>query len=260
VAGAFFALGAWAAETNGLTWFTDLPKAEAQAKAEGKFVLLFFHGSDWCPPCVEMQRQVIDSSAFASYARQAVVLVDVDFPEKHPTDDAQRRNNLALKARFNLSPEPGEGFPTLVLLNEAGETVYQETGYGGGGVAEVLPKLQAHAGSKASSAAGAGFKNLTVAEFAQLAGDKQNVILDVRTEKEFAAGHLQGAVNLDINAPDFEAKTAALDKGKVYLVHCASGVRSARACEKLVRLDFHALYNLPGGYNAWVKAGLPTEP
>ena len=41
-------------------WFTDFPKAQARAKAEGKHVLLFFHGSGWCPACVEMQRQVFD--------------------------------------------------------------------------------------------------------------------------------------------------------------------------------------------------------
>ena len=46
---------------------------------------------------------------------------------------------------------------------------------------------------------------------------------------------------------------------KTYLVHCASGGRSVRACEKLSRLDFPKLYNLPGGFKAWVKAGQPVE-
>jgi phage shock protein E len=61
-------------------------------------------------------------------------------------------------------------------------------------------------------------------------------------------------MNLDVNAPDFEAKAASLDKSKTYLVHCASGVRSVMACEKLGRLDFPKLYNLSGGFKAWVKA------
>jgi rhodanese-related sulfurtransferase len=43
------------------------------------------------------------------------------------------------------------------------------------------------------------------------------------------------------------------------LVHCASGVRSARACDKLNHLDFPNLYNLPGGFRAWAKAGKPVE-
>src|ERR1017187_5291593 len=234
-----------------LTWLTDLPKAQTQAKAEGKSVLLFFHGSDWCPPCVEMQRQVFASPEFVQYARHALVLVDVDFPQKSTQSEELKRANLALKARFNLSPESGEGFPTIVLLNDAGETVFQETGYASGGAAEVLPRLQRHAGTGVTPAATTAFKNLSVEEFARMADDKRNVILDVRTAKEFEAGHLPGAMNLDVNAPDFQEKAASLDKRKTYLVHCATGVRSAKACEKLGGLDFPRLYNLPGGFKAW---------
>jgi rhodanese-related sulfurtransferase/thioredoxin-related protein len=241
---------------TGLTWLTDLPSAQVRAKAEKKSVLLFFHGSDWCPACVEMQRQVFDSPAFAQYAHQALVLVDVDFPDKHKQDEELRRANVALKARFNLSPVADEGFPTIVLLNDAGETVFQETGYAGGGPAEVLPKLQRHTETGAPTAA---YKNLSVDEFARMAADKQNVILDVRTPGEFSASHIPGAVNLDYNAPDFQAKAAALDKSKTYLVHCAVGGRSVRACEKLNHLDFPNLYNLPGGFKAWAKAGKPVE-
>src|SRR5665213_97008 len=208
LAHSFLALRVQAGETNTLpmdgqpdsvrlAWFTDLPMAQARAKMEGKSVLLFFHGSDWCPPCVEMQRQVFASPDFVAYARQALVLVDVDFPEKQPQDQDLRRSNLALKARFNLSRESGEGFPTIVLLNEAGETVFQETGYSGGGAAEVLPKLQRHAGIESATANSTGFKNLTIDEFAKMAIDRQNVILDVRTAKEFEAGRLAGAVNLN---------------------------------------------------------------
>jgi rhodanese-related sulfurtransferase/thioredoxin-related protein len=252
-------LTALQSHTTELVWVTDLQKAQARAKAEGKSVLLFFHGSDWCPTCAEMQRQVFDSPAFAQYARQALVLVDVDFPEKLKQDEGLRRANVALKTRFNLSPEPGESFPTIVLLNDTGETVFQETGYAGGGPAEVLPKLQRHAGAGASTAGSAAFKNLSVDEFARMAADKRNVILDVRTAKEFEAGHLPGAMNLDVNAPDFQEKAVSLDKSKTYLVHCATGVRSAKACEKLGGLDFPRLYNLPGGFKAWAKAGKPIE-
>jgi protein disulfide-isomerase len=252
-------LAARPAQTAKLTWLSDLPQAQARAKAERKFVLLFFHGSDWCPTCVEMQRQVFDTPAFAEYARQRLVLVDVDFPEKQKQNEDLRRANLALKAKFNLSPEAGVGFPTLVLLADSGETVFQETGYAGGGPSEILPKLQRHAGAVGSPGGQPGAKDLSVEEFARMAADKQNVILDVRTAGEFAAGHLPGAINLDVTAADFAARAAALDKNKVYLVHCAAGVRSARACTKLVSLGFPNLYNLPGGFRAWVKAGQPVE-
>ena len=102
-------------------------------------------------------------------------------------------------------------------------------------------------------------KNVGVEEFAAKAADKKNVILDVRTPKEFAAGHLPGAVNVDFNAPDFDAKMAKLDTNKTYLVHCAGGVRSSKACTKMSALPFKELYNLEGGMKAWEKAGKPVE-
>jgi rhodanese-related sulfurtransferase len=235
-----------------LTWYTDLSQAETLARKEKKSVLLFFHGSDWCPPCVEMQHQVIDSPEFIAYARQALVLVDVDFPEKGKQDEALKRANRALKAKFNV----GEAYPTLVLLDSTGETVYQEAGYGGDGPEEVLPKLERHT-TPPRSIAQSGYKDLNVAEFAKMAANKQNVILDVRTAGEFERGHIAGAVNLDYLSPYFAQKARALDKSKTYLVHCATGVRSARACAKLSQLDFPKLYNLTGGFKAWVKAGEP---
>jgi phage shock protein E len=120
-------------------------------------------------------------------------------------------------------------------------------------------KEERHAGTNASPSINIAFQNLSVEEFAKMAEDKRNVILDVRTPEEFQAGHLPGAVNLDVKAPDFREKAAALDKSKAYLVHCASGARSVRACEALSHLDFPKLYNLPGGFKAWVKAGKPVE-
>ncbi len=57
----------------------------------------------------------------------------------------------ALKAKFNLSMESSEGFPTIVLLNQNGETVFEETGYDGGGTAEILAELQRHTDPPAAS-------------------------------------------------------------------------------------------------------------
>jgi len=104
-----------------------------------------------------------------------------------------------------------------------------------------------------------GFKNIDVAEFEKLRADKKNVVLDVRTQKEFEAGHIPGAVNIDVNAPDFPEKVAKLEKSKTYLVHCGAGVRSAKACDKMSHLAFPKLYNLEGGFKAWETAGNKPE-
>ncbi|WP_061961636.1 rhodanese-like domain-containing protein [Demequina flava] len=58
---------------------------------------------------------------------------------------------------------------------------------------------------------------------------KDAVIVDVRTPAEFAAGHLEGAVNLNLESPDFEHQVAALDGTEEYIVYCQSGNRSSQA-------------------------------
>jgi len=103
------------------------------------------------------------------------------------------------------------------------------------------------------------FKNVGVDQFDKLRQQTNTVVLDVRTPKEFAAGHLPGAVNIDWNADDFGKKVAALDKSKTYLVHCALGGRSAKASDKMTTLQFTDVYNLEGGIKAWEKAGKPVE-
>ena len=99
------------------------------------------------------------------------------------------------------------------------------------------------------------FKNVGVAEFENLRKNTNNVVLDVRSKKEFDAGHIPGAKNIDANAPDFEQRVAKLDRGRKYLIHCASGRRSVKAANKLAELKFKDLVNFEGGYNAWQKAG-----
>src|SRR5437899_6117949 len=104
-----------------------------------------------------------------------------------------------------------------------------------------------------------GYKDVNVEQFDKLRANTNNIILDVRTPEEFAAGHIAGAKNIDINTPDFEKKITELDKSKTYLVHCAAGGRSARACNKMSKLDFTNCYNLVGGMHAWERAGKPVE-
>ncbi len=103
------------------------------------------------------------------------------------------------------------------------------------------------------------FKDAEVAEFARMAGNTNNIVLDVRTPREYAAGHLAGAVNLNLRAADFTAQAARLDKGRTYLVHCAVGARSVSACQKLGEMGFTNLVNLKTGLNGWEAAGQPVQ-
>lgn len=103
------------------------------------------------------------------------------------------------------------------------------------------------------------YKDVDAAQFDKLRAEKHTVVLDVRTEEEFKAGHIPGAINININSPDFQVKVLGLDKSKTYLVNCAAGLRSAKACNKMAPLKFDKLYNLKGGIHAWEEAGKPIE-
>ncbi len=125
----------------------------------------------------------------------------------------------------------------------------------------VLPLTGSFAADPKSVAAEkrAAVKRVDVEEFDKLRADKKNVVLDVRTQKEFKEGHIPGAVNIDVRAADFAEKMAALDKNKTYLVHCAAGGRSANACKKMEGAGFKELYDLAPGFKGWEKAGKPVE-
>ncbi|MCB1125110.1 MAG: rhodanese-like domain-containing protein [Verrucomicrobiae bacterium] len=84
------------------------------------------------------------------------------------------------------------------------------------------------------------------------------VVLDVRTPREFAAGHLKDGVNIDYNASDFRQKLAELDPNKTYLVHCAVGGRSTSALTAFEELGFKKVVHLDGGMKAWEKDGEPV--
>jgi phage shock protein E len=103
-------------------------------------------------------------------------------------------------------------------------------------------------------------KNISIDETAKLLSkDTIVVVLDVRTPKEFEAGHIKGATNINFQDKDFAERVAKLDKSKTYVIHCAAGGRSARACEKIKDMEFKNMLHMKEGFNAWEKAGKPVE-
>jgi phage shock protein E len=103
-------------------------------------------------------------------------------------------------------------------------------------------------------------KNISVDDADKLLkSDRKVIVLDVRTADEFKAGHIPGAKNLDFFSDDFAKQIAALDKSKTYLVHCAAGNRSAKACKVIQQYELPSVYHLNEGFSAWQKAGKPVE-
>jgi len=89
--------------------------------------------------------------------------------------------------------------------------------------------------------------------------DANIAILDVRTAKEFADGHVAGAVNIDVNQTDFAQKIDELDRSKTYIVYCRLGIRSRKAVGIMAAKGFKNLYNVSDGFVGWNKNGLPFE-
>lgn len=98
--------------------------------------------------------------------------------------------------------------------------------------------------------------NLTADEFAAaIEAYPEAVIIDVRTEKEFQAGHLPNAINIDYFADDLLDKVLNLEKGKDYFIYCRSGRRSIRVCTWMRNggFDNHKVFNLDKGYGDWLE-------
>ncbi len=110
------------------------------------------------------------------------------------------------------------------------------------------------AGCSSSSSA----TDLDSQAFANKISEPGVVILDVRTSAEFAAGHIEGAINIDVEGMQFESGIAELDKGATIAVYCQSGRRSGIAVDKMSKAGFTSLFNLQTGIADWQANGFPV--
>ena len=90
-------------------------------------------------------------------------------------------------------------------------------------------------------------------------GNPGFITLDVRTASEFQAGHIEGALSIDVNLPSFSEELAQLDRNAIYLVYCRSGNRSRTALAIMEGLGFTSIYHLTNGITEWVDAGFPVS-
>jgi rhodanese-related sulfurtransferase len=91
----------------------------------------------------------------------------------------------------------------------------------------------------------------------QATADKN--VIDVRTPEEFASGHIKGAVNINVQASDFQTQISRLDKSKPTFVYCRAGRRSATAAEIMQQAGFTSIFDLDGGILSWEASNLPEE-
>ena len=91
-----------------------------------------------------------------------------------------------------------------------------------------------------------------------IANDSDVVVLDIRTPDEYAAGIIEGAINIDFFDADFAAQLDALDKDVHYVVYCRSDNRSGQAMGTFAALGFAEVTEVDGRIVDWHAAGLPV--
>lgn len=83
-------------------------------------------------------------------------------------------------------------------------------------------------------------------------------IIDVRSPEEFAEGHIEGALNYNVEGPDFASQIAGLDPAGTYAVYCRSGNRSVIAVDYMSSQGINGIFELESGIIGWQEAGLPV--
>ena len=89
-----------------LTWHTDMSKATDISIKENKPMFLFFTGSDWCGWCIRLQKEVFKTPEFVKWAKDNVVLVELDFPRKNNQSDAVKQQNAQLQQQLQVRGYP----------------------------------------------------------------------------------------------------------------------------------------------------------
>lgn len=106
---------------DNLEWFTSLLKANEKSIASKKPIFAFFTGSDWCGWCRKLQAEVFAKPAFVKWAKEKVILLELDFPrmKQLPAEIAQQ--NQGLQQAFNV-----QGYPTVWLFTAAPDPATQK--------------------------------------------------------------------------------------------------------------------------------------
>ena len=107
-------------------WRTDWDTAKVEAEQANKKLILVFSGSDWCIPCIKLEKEIWENSSFIQYAEQHYVLFRADFPKrkKNKLPETIQHLNDRLASEYN----PKGYFPLVVVLDTQGK-VKGQLGY-----------------------------------------------------------------------------------------------------------------------------------
>ncbi len=112
------ALGLAATAMAEAQWLTDIKAAREQAAKEKKPVFMLFTGSDWCPGCIHMHKELFSKKIFEDFAAKNVILMKVDFPEKIKLPAEVEKQNEELQLQYKV-----EGYPTIIITDKDGKKI-----------------------------------------------------------------------------------------------------------------------------------------
>lgn len=120
---AFFLFGC---TVNAQDWLTSFEEAKLLATEKNRNIILVFQGSDWCAPCIKLDKEIWSTDEFKEYASTHFIMLKADFPRKkqNALDPTQQEHNAKLAERYNKSGY----FPFVVVLDKEGK-VLGETSY-----------------------------------------------------------------------------------------------------------------------------------
>jgi rhodanese-related sulfurtransferase/thiol-disulfide isomerase/thioredoxin len=237
----------------------------------GRPVVVNFFAS-WCVYCNQ------ELPGFVQVARQSRGAIDFVAVQTQDTGDGAamaQRFDLA-GAGFTLAQDVGgtppnqlwsafggQGLPVTAFYDATGKLV----DFSGGLLSqtELEARLAKDFGVKVTATDAAALQAPVIPLIPQGAQElitngvngTRPTVLDARTPAEYAAGHLDGAANLDSAATDLDARLAQLPKDAPYIVYCHTGRRSAVLTAHMHDLGFKHVYDVQGGLQAWTQAGLP---
>ncbi|UUC45837.1 thioredoxin family protein [Flavobacterium cerinum] len=117
------------AQDTKLEWHTDIKKAIQLSQQEKKPLFLFFTGSDWCGWCIRLQKEVFQQPEFGIWAKENVILVELDFPRRKALAPEIQQTNNQLMQLFGV-----RGYPTVWFVNateKEGKVNFEKLGSSG---------------------------------------------------------------------------------------------------------------------------------
>ncbi|MEE2714693.1 MAG: thioredoxin family protein [Verrucomicrobiota bacterium] len=108
-------------------WLVSFEKAKEQAAKEGKPILMEFTGSDWCPPCKALHKNVLVKDVFKKEMPKHFVLLKLDNPRdksKQTPEEIEQYKKLSKEYKIT-------GVPSILLSDTGGKVFYRTSGYGG---------------------------------------------------------------------------------------------------------------------------------